>query len=57
MTTRGAPQRSMLEAVLARNETAEVSLEAIFRRPCDASVHEARVAGQLVHPQVARQPA
>ncbi|HEY5429922.1 MAG TPA: hypothetical protein VIK04_12460 [Solirubrobacteraceae bacterium] len=54
VTTCGAPQRSMLEAALARNETAEASLGAIFRRPCDVSVQEARVAGQLVHPQAAR---
>jgi len=57
VTTRGAPQRSMLDAALARDETAEASLGAIFRRPCDVSVQEARVAGQLVHPQAARSPA
>jgi len=32
-------------------------LGAIFRRPGDAKVHEARVAGQLVHPQAATPPA
>ncbi len=57
VTTRGAPQRSMLEAALARNETAEASLGAIFCRPCDVRVQGARVAGQLVHSQAARSPA
>ncbi len=58
VTARGpAPHGTVLEALLARNKTAEASLEPIFRRPCDASVHEARVAGQLVHPKAERQPA
>jgi hypothetical protein len=57
VTTRGAARRSMLEAVLTRSKPAEASLEPIIRRRCDASVHEARMAGRLIHPQAARQPA